>query len=429
VPIDGVLGVYIFGHGGADTIPIYPNGWYDAQDCYWDLYFFTYATGCDRILFIYEACNSGTWVDDLSNDERIVICSTLPGFSTLGSPIPPHRPLFGEGFFFSMCAGNSVGDAFVDGTDNVKAFGYWGVQFPCIDDNHDLVAHTVNQYGDLPFQNDGNDAMFLHLCSNCGTQTMQLPKFHMVPLKKWFGHDPVVVNIPISVAVESQTEISSVSVRAVPSTWTPPLPAGDEAFDNWDPAEDTYWTDLTFDAASGNYTGEIDLWNPIQGDYNLTYVVEDIEGYKGKAVTSQIGINSDGIAPADTVDPTVYIKNPIEGENISEGVTISAFGNDDNSGLAEIRLLINGEVVKTSEMPDYLPYPEVTYDLDPSDYRNGDLTITAIAIDNAGNSASFSTIVSVEGSSKIPSYPIWILVSAMALGIIPAYLEIKRKSK
>jgi len=80
-------------------------------------------------------------------------------------------------------------------------------------------------------------------------------------------------------------------------------------------------------------------------------------------------------------------------------------------------------------MPDYLPYPELTYTLDPSTYGNGDLNITAIATDKEGNTASVSTMVTIEGNPRIPGYSIWVLVSTISLGVIAISLYVKRKIK
>ena len=142
-----------------------------------------------------------------------------------------------------------------------------------------------------------------------------------------------------------------------------------------------------------------------------------------------MGINDEGTAPEDTVDPTVAIRSPYEGQIITEPTTVVAIGADDNSGLEDIQLLINGALVETEIMPNYLPYPELTYTLDPTAYGNGDLNITAIATDKEGNSASFSITVIIENEPKIPGYSIWMLVSAASIGLFAVYLYAKRKMK
>jgi hypothetical protein len=129
------------------------------------------------------------------------------------------------------------------------------------------------------------------------------------------------------------------------------------------------------------------------------------------------------------VDPTVWIKNPNDGDIISENVTIMAEGADDNSGLDEIKILIDGAEVESILMPDYLPYPEVNYNLDPTQYQNGEHNITAIATDNAGNKASFTTIVTVNNPVSIVT---WIIMGAAAVVVVVLSMlirSIRRKKR
>jgi hypothetical protein len=232
------------------------------------------------------------------------------------------------------------------------------------------------------------------------------------------------------VQIENTTVIDNAHVRVVPSNWEPPIPIDPEAMGGWDQAEDTYRFPLTLDpTGSGNWTGMIELFSPERGDYKMSFIVEDDDGFRGPIAATQLGINDDGIPPEDTVNPTVSIRTPYEGQIITEPTTVVALGADDNSGLDDIQLLINGDLIETKAMPDYLPYPELTYTLDPAAYGNGDLNITAIATDNVGNTASVSITVTIEGNPKIPGYSVWMLMSAVSVGLFIIYLVIKRKTK
>ncbi|GAG77156.1 unnamed protein product, partial [marine sediment metagenome] len=103
---NGVLAVYAHDHGGTDAMSIHP--WPSLTASQLDQYLddFEAASGCDRIIVVYEACSSGSFLDDLSKSDRIIMTSTEPGYSAWWSPIPPHISMFGEGLFNSILAGN-----------------------------------------------------------------------------------------------------------------------------------------------------------------------------------------------------------------------------------------------------------------------------------------------------------------------------------
>lgn len=428
VGANGFLGVYMVDHGGTNSMIIAPYGTYTASELDQDLDAFEAASGCDRILVIYEACHSGSFLDEPSQSNRIIITSTSPEYGSALSPTPPNRAMFADNFFPSLVAGKSVGDAFVDANNAIIALGYGESQFPCIEDNHDAVGHQVNAWGELPSTGDGYDANNLYLCVDCPTLQIQPPYFFKIPLKKWVVFDPSVVIIPVSVEIRNTTNINTVYVRTVPEDWVPPDPVDENATRGWDPAEDTYRHYLFKDPASGNYTGVVELLSPTNNtNYNLCFIVEDEDGYRGPIVKTQIGLN-DGEAPLDIVNPTVWIKNPFEGETVSENITIIAEGADDNSGLDQIQLLIDGVLLDNIVMPDYLPYPEASYTLDSTEFRNGEHNITAIATDNAGNSASFSVIITIRNPT---SWVIWAIAGGAVAGIAIVVLLINsvRKKK
>jgi len=402
VGANGVLGVYLHDHGGTDSMSIAPHGGYTATNLDDDLDAFEAASGCDRIIVIYEACSSGSFLDDLSQSDRIILTSSEPGYSAYWSPIPPHISMFGETLFNSMLSGNSIGDAFVDAQNEINALGYGGTQHPCIDDNHDGVGHIVNAWGHLPSTGDGNDAKNTYLCVNCPTGIIDFPAFLQVPLKSWVGYTPFLF-YPLSVSILNTTNIKKVYCRVVPEDWTPPDPLDDNSMGRWDSNEDLYRFELFHNAdADGNFTGFIEIDSPVRyAEYNLSFIVEDVDGNRGPIVTTHIEFNDDGIAPVDEVDPTVIIINPADKEVINETVIISVEGTDDNSGLDEIQIYINGELKSTTEMPNYFPYPEITYELNTTEYKDGDLNITAKAVDKAGNSKNFSINVVIDNSNSI----------------------------
>ena len=348
------------------------------------------------------------------------------------SPLPPHRSMFTEAFFNSISWGNSIGDAFEHATWVIRDLGYGNKQIPWIDDNHDEIGHPVTWSGVLPNGGDGYDAKNTYICGTCSPVIDFYPFFLKVPLKKWITYNPTIVNVPVSVQIANQTNIGTCYVRAVPTNWFPPDPSDINATGEIDPSEDTYRHYLTYNSIDETYDGTITIDSPLEMDYNLTFVVEDVDGYRGPIVKSQIGLYTDGTPPPDTTAPTVYIKNINDGDTVSEEITIEVIGNDEDSGLDILELEINGETVKTEQMPDYLPYPALTFDLDPHEYKHGEvLKITGKAKDNAGASSFFEVFVEIDTR---PAWHIWALFGGIAIVgigsiIVGIYIMKKKRAK
>jgi hypothetical protein len=218
-------------------------------------------------------------------------------------------------------------------------------------------------------------------------------------------------------------------VRAVNANWVPPEPFDINATGGIDPAEDTYRHQLTYDSVSGNFTGTIEIWSPIEEDYILTYVVEDEKGNRGPVIKSQIGISTDGSPRIDDTPPTVFINKINNGDKISEKITIEVIGNDEDSGLEQLSLEINGETVETMQMPDYLPYPALTFDLDPYEYKRAEeLNITGKAKDRAGASSYFNVFVEIDIPIKV-GYVTLIAGGAIVIVAVVTVVGLKIKKK
>jgi len=428
VGADGVLGVYIASHGGDSNVAIYPYQPYHDYYVNSDLNSFSHNSQCNRMYVIIDTCHAGSFTDVVSADDRIIVASTSPEKSAYFSAIPPHRLQFTEAFFNSLSWGNSIGDAFAHATWVIRDLGYGAKQFPTIDDDHDGVGHTVNSWGVLPNGGDGNDALNTYIAGECSQIIDFYPVFLKVPLKHWYKYNLTVVTVPVSVEIANQTNIGTCFVRAVPTNWFPPDPIDENATGGIDPAEDTYRHYLTYNSIDETYDGTISLWSPLEMDYNLTFVVEDVDGYRGPIVKSQIGLNTDGSPPPDDSSPTVYIKNIYDGDTISEEITIEVIGNDEESGLEELELEINGETVKTEQMPDYLPYPTLKFTLDPNEYKHGEeLKITGKAKDRSGGSSYFDVFVTIDDPI---TWTVWVIAggtAVVAVGTIIVAIYVRKK--
>jgi hypothetical protein len=106
--------------------------------------------------------------------------------------------------------------------------------------------------------------------------------------------------------------------------------------------------------------------------------------------------------PGDQVAPTVSISGPGANTTVSGTVTVSATAND-NVGVAGVRLLVDGTVIGAEDTS--APY---SVSWNTANVVNGVHTITAIARDTSGNTAT-SAAVSVTVSNAGPACPcsIW----------------------
>ena len=108
----------------------------------------------------------------------------------------------------------------------------------------------------------------------------------------------------------------------------------------------------------------------------------------------------------DTTDPVITITSPSSGSTATAGGTINLEGSvTDNMGLDEIRISITDPVSGTptelsdKTIRDFLnDDKQAEFDLDinlESETPLGEYTVTVIAVDDAGNEASKSVMVTV----------------------------------
>lgn len=417
VPSNGALGIYMHDHGGSNYMCITPSGHYTATEFDADLDAFEANSGCDRIFIVYEACDSGSFLDEPSKSNRIILTSTDPSHSAWWSPVYPHISIFGEGFFNSILAGNSVGDAFIDATDHVDALGYGDDQFPCIEDNHDGVGHIVNAWGSLPSTGDGNDALNTYICSGCPPVTFWIPPLIYKMKFKWWLPFSSSIMVPVSVKILNTTPLEKVICRIVPENWIPPRPPNPEVMGTWDTDEFSFFQwELTYQGGD-NWSGSVEILQTINNsNYRINFIMADANnGTLGKVGTTWLGINGDGKAPPDTINPDLYITNPANGARVEGIVNITAMGMDDQE-LDNISLYIDDVLVNTTTMPDYLPYPNLVYSWNTSAYSNGAHTLKAVATDASGNINTTSIIVNV--GPGIPSFQITIVIIGCLLAVL-----------
>ena len=146
---------------------------------------------------------------------------------------------------------------------------------------------------------------------------------------------------------------------------------------------------------SGQWSAETeplpaDAWNAYRGGSVYTQVVTP--GELGGEIRGQI-------VPPDAADfdaeaPTVQLTAPAAGD-VSGTVTIEATA-DDNVGVTEVRFLADGELIGSDETAPY------STDWDTTAVANGDVTLTAEAVDARGNTgASNSVVVTVANAEPV----------------------------
>ena len=127
------------------------------------------------------------------------------------------------------------------------------------------------------------------------------------------------------------------------------------------------------------------------GSPTLTATATDAAGNTANA---EITVIVDNPVP-DTTAPTVSIASPTDGAAVSGTVTVEGNAGDD-VGLASVALSLDG--VEVATMTD-VPW---AWEWDSSTVDDGAHTLTAVAYDNAGNSAPCSVSVEVSNSTPEP---------------------------
>ena len=409
----------MFDHGDTDYMCI-PGT--DLSDTNLNTYLNTLeaSTGANRIIIIYEACHSGSFINPVSKDNRIIVSATDITHGSYGNPTRDWAT-FSEKFWSSITECKTIGEAFEDAEAFVEAVGDGNIQYPWIDDNHDEIGHEVDAWGDLPNGGDGNDALnvWIGSGSNClmiFTSALQLG----------FYINFTAVFIPIWAKIDSTDVIRDVYARITPPGWTPAPIETDEEGSKLGVHTGIELVRLYDQDGDGNFTGNLytpnnpDFWNNT-GDYKINIIARSQDGILADVESTHITVNDDGKAPPDTTPPTITITNPHQDNLLAGAVEIIAEGDDDQA-LDKIQIYIDGELVKEESMPPYYPYPDVIHSFNTSQYLIGPHNITAIAIDKENNVKSTSISVVFSGTS-IPSYNIPILMFGSVIGVILIYIK------
>ena len=170
VGVDIPLLIYMVDHGGSDMFLV--NGAANiltASDLNDRLDQLTADTGCHDIVVVYEACSSGSFVDDLSDTGRVIMTST--GIDA-NAGIDDTGAFFSKYFFKGISDGKTIKEAFEDASNAPEITAYsqllisFGLspQTPLLDDDGNGVGNAIPLAG----TGDGSLAASRYIGTQCG---------------------------------------------------------------------------------------------------------------------------------------------------------------------------------------------------------------------------------------------------------------------
>ena len=211
------LGIAIISHGAINALAVMVGD--VLRDYHLDSYLdaFEAATGSKRIIVVIEGCHSGSFIDELSQDNRIIVTSTATYF---GAAFNADRTngAFSESFWSSIAFCATIGHAFEEAVEHIRDLGC--NQSPQLDDNHDGIGTTPYHNDFLPTGGEGFDALNVHIWPRPRVCQPKI-QIKMIPLPMYAIWDSFTSVANIGVEVESSTGISKVIARFVPSGWEP----------------------------------------------------------------------------------------------------------------------------------------------------------------------------------------------------------------
>lgn len=158
--------------------------------------------------------------------------------------------------------------------------------------------------------------------------------------------------------------------------------------------------------AGSPYTISWNTTTSSNGSHTVRAIAKDAAGNSTTSAIVTVTVSN----TTDTIPPTVSITAPANNATVSGTVTISA-NSSDNVGVASVQFLVD-----SSNTGPQMSSPPYTYLWNTTIFPNGNHTITAIAKDAAGNSAT-STAVTVKVSNSIP--PGQSALATVARGMAP----------
>jgi hypothetical protein len=157
------------------------------------------------------------------------------------------------------------------------------------------------------------------------------------------------------------------------------------------------------------YTYSWDTTKSTNGSHSLAAVVTDQANSKVTSSSVTVTVKNGAV---DTTPPTVSITSPVSGSTVSGTIAVTANASD-NVGVASVQFQVDGNI--TGAPDTSAPY---SYSWNTAVYTNGTHTVTAVAKDAAGNSATSAAVtVTISNAAPPPGQSVLAtLAKAMAPG-------------
>jgi len=371
------LFIVLHDHGMLDSFCIARNDYVSSGDLQTWIGNLEAATNTN-VHFIYSACRSGSFIDELSKPGRVIVTSSSANQSSYCNEGGIEN--FFWYFWNDIKLGHTVGWSFL--VSGLRY--YYGGQTPLLDDNGDGVGHKV---GELVINGDGLVAIGLYM----GRCEWPYPWISYVVAKQNFTWPPQS-GVTLWTQVENKTNLVHVRACMLSPEWTPPAPNDTlvvpncEYFEMADQNHDGNWT---VNIPAVNFT------NHASGPRNFTFFItaEEENGDTATPTIANVEFTETGSPSADTLKPIVNVERPLEETVVHDMICVNGTVSDDPC-VKKVELYVDGNMIDSLDLQPYsTSYFE--FNLNTTMLANGARNILVKAFDASDNSANQSMTVYV----------------------------------
>jgi len=394
------LFLIMFGLGSVDEFfvdnSMFPDDTVFASDL--AIWLNTLETATDASIYVcYTSSHSGSFIDDLSSPERVIITSCNVAENSYLNYASPYREFFSDVYWQKIRIGQSLCDAFNYGSWHVaRSLGWY---HPLLDDNADDVGHGFDipaGSSALPHDGDGDLSRWVFM-KNTGRI---FPWISYVVAKEFYEWPPQN-STTLWATVENSAPLVHVRAWMLPPDWIPPPPDDDvfvevplECFEMWDSDEDGTWT---VDIPAENFT------NHASGpsDFRFMITAEEENGNTALPLWTAVGFTETGQPPPDNTSPWVWIDFPLYGQIANGTISINGTATDDVC-LQKAEFYIDEDLVGVADLsPTSNSFFELMFDT--TMVSDGCKTIQAKVFDISNNVGNHTVNITVV---ELPTAPI-----------------------
>lgn len=254
----GPLYIYMVDHGTNGAFKISSSQILYATDLKKALDTFQSSTGRSVVLII-EACKSGSFIDTLKANNRIIITSAQKGELSF---IDTNGISFSKYLASELLSGKELDKAYSNALTKLYK-------------TNTIYQNQHPQY--YPKDDSSIDLSFLKIGGNFASAGMEL-----TTIDDYYGKDGNDIDLfsndtlDLNMSVSSASAISKAWAVVIPPNYTPPS-VGDNNFTT--PDLDKYTVEMTYNKDTKSYSGTFDLTGyKYNGYFSITYYVEDGDG-------------------------------------------------------------------------------------------------------------------------------------------------------